>query len=829
MSSSPARLPPAIGAAMFVTAAVVLVLQISLTRLLSATVTYHYAFVVLAVVMLALAASSITAYRHKVEGRSAARVATFATIAACALAAAPLVYVRVGGLGSDGLRLTLAMGLFYGVFWLCGYVVSALLDLHQDVVGRLYWTDLLGAGVGCAVAVPLLDRLPAQDAMLLGAVALAGAGVAIGTVHGGLQERRYALVALAITAATFVGARATDLSQLRFARGQDVSTVIWERWNSLARVSVADRMGGLEGIEKRDDGSLGEAEKLAQLWQAGWGMSRRYTGPTPEIRWIALDAGAGTQIVRDGYRAAEARELTFLEWDVTAAGHHLRRDAIDRSLVIGGGGGRDILTALQFGAERVDVVELNPDVVRAVEEATAEFSGGVYRQPRVSLEIGEGRSVLTRRADRYDVVQMSMVDTFAASASGALTLSENGLYTREAFELLVSKLDEDGILTISRWLSPDYWGETARTVTMLGDAMRRQGIADPEAHFALLNVEGYLDVGVSTALVSKRPFTEDERRRLRELAEAKGFDVLWPTASAEPTIGPFDVGTLLRGDEELLAHPVYDLAPATDERPFFFNFERVIGSWVAAVRAGDTRIGSPVTLQFAWTLSVLALVGLVGVVRPLRLLSERTGAALPTVPAVTYFGGIGLGFMLAEIALVQRFMVFLGHPTRGLSVVLAALLLASGIGSLLSTRVDDAGLKTWIHRCIGVIAALLLAVAFVLPPVLASSIGLPDAARLAIAAIATAPMGAALGTCFPLGIRLLARSGQARLVPVVWGVNGLLGVAGSVAGMGLAMTWGYTSVLFAAMLAYAATAWAAGRLGAVEAAVPAGAAPAPAK
>jgi hypothetical protein len=179
---------------------------------------------------------------------------------------------------------------------------------------------------------------------------------------------------------------------------------------------------------------------------------------------------------------------------------------------------------------------------------------------------------------------------------------------------------------------------------------------------------------------------------------------------------------------------------------------------------------------------------------------------------VAYFGGVGFGFMLAEIALVQRFMVFLGHPTRGLSVVLASLLVASGVGSLASTRVRDSDLAVAVQRGVVGIVALLAAAALALPPALAAGIGASDGLRVAAAVACVSPVGAALGVCVPLGIRLLGRGGQSGWVPVLWGVNGLLGVAGSIVGMTLATTWGYTPVLGLAALAYLVVGVAAGRL-----------------
>ena len=575
--------------------------------------------------------------------------------------------------------------------------------------------------------------------------------------------------------------------------------MLWEQWNRLARVTVTPRTPGLDealAIMRADhEVSDADAERLVGMWRLGWGASDRYTGVVPPMMWIQLDADAGTPIIEGGVDA----DLGFLEWDVTSVGHHLRRDRMARAFVIGGGGGRDVLTALHFGAQSVDVVEINPSVVEVVRHGFPAFVGApAYDDPRVHLTIGEGRSALARSDGRYDLIQMSLVDTWAASMAGAMVLSENTLYTKEAFEAYVSHLGDRGVLTVSRWYDPAAWGETARVIRLAAEALRHEGIANPEDHLVVLYSRGFLQTGVANVVASRAPIDAADLAVIDELVARQGFGVLWPRTAATVDHG-WDVGAVIRGAPAVIDDPRWDLSLPSDERPFFFNTRRPFSSWVEAFRQGDASLGSRSTALFVAATLLLGGVGLLLVTRPLRELGGK--ASIPVLPAV-YFGGIGVGFMAIEMGMIQRYIVFLGHPTYALSVVLFALLLGSGVGSALSDRLGTRHVVGVIGAVIGFIGLT----AFLLPAVLDGALLWPLGARVALAVSSILPPALFLGMVWPLGVRSLKERGLGEQVPWMWAVNGFCGVLASVVAVFVATAFGYTAVLGLAVAAYALTA-----------------------
>jgi spermidine synthase len=531
-------------------------------------------------------------------------------------------------------------------------------------------------------------------------------------------------------------------------------------------------------------------------------MSTRYAGEAPRILWVELDGDAGTQIIEHGVGRI-GRDLPFLEADVTSTAHQLKRGALHSAFVIGGGGGRDVLAALHFGASRVRVAELNPAVVQAVDHDLRDFSGGPYSAPGVEVSVGEARSVLAREPRRFDLIQMSMIDTWASSMAGALVLNENGLYTAEAFALYLDRLQDGGMLSVSRWYHPERPGELARVVSLARAALLAVGARNPSDHVAIVYAHSSFALDVGTVVVKRTPFTATELQRLHDFTSEMGFFALWPR---DPGLtDPVDLGAVLRGRERSSA---FDLSPPTDDRPFFFNIDRPLASWLDALRSGDLKRGSRSTLITVTLLALLMLMSRLIILAPLARFEahkpkpERTQLR-DHLRAVTYFGGIGLGFMWVELAIIQRYITFLGQPTSALSVVLCTLLACGGVGSALSSRLGS-------RLAAAAIFVLVLVTAFLVPHWTNAAYAWQHPARIALAVALIAPLGLVMGMMYPCGVRLLERDGTAHLIPWVWAINGIAGVFASVSGMFVAMQWGYTAVLLLGAAAYACTGYAAG-------------------
>ena len=829
-STAPERAPWPMMFGLMLTALTVLVSQITLTRIMSVTVNYHSAFFILSIVMLGMASSAISAFlgmrRQErpvtvIASIGAAYKSSIATI--FAVVCFVLIVARDWGLYSQPFRLLLAAVLFFVWFFYSGYVIVLVLSHYAGDVARLYWFDLVGAAVGCLLAPPLLNRLPALHVVLLCAAGMAVSGTLFAVTHGNLRARRIGLLlSFVVLLGWGICAARPELLSLRFAKGQDQSQVRWERWNALARVSVTTEVPGTdEAIKMYQSGESGhhppeqtpeQIEELRRLWQSGWGTSPEFKGPVLPALWLQLDSDAGTQILEGGVAALQSGKLGFLAWDVTATAYALRAalgSPPERVFIGGGGGGRDVLTALAFDTRQVDVSELNPAVIEAVQDVFGDYSGRVYSHPRVHLTIGEARNELSRSQARYDLIQMSMIDTWASSMAGSLVMTENSLYTREAFGLYFDHLAPNGILSVSRWYDPERYGEAARVVTLMGTALRRAGVKQPEQHVAIVSSPGFLNTSVATLMLRRSPFTDGEYTALQHLCRERGYNLLWPQLDDAPTAS-FDVAGLLRLDQRALINSRYDLSPPTDDRPFFFNTDRPLLSWVDAVRAGDFSRGSRATLVLGTTLLLMCYACFYFVIRPLRADrvargSSPIGPLKSFLPSLLYFGGIGLGFMLVELALIQRYILFLGHPLHAISVVLFALLLFGGCGSYLSGRIGEARLVPATRLALIIILAGILLTALAAPSWLERMASWSWLARLAVVVATIGPPALFMGMIFPLGIRRLTLTGRLELVPWMWGINGICGVLASVLGMLLAMNINYTAVLLVGAVAYGMT------------------------
>jgi hypothetical protein len=761
--------------------------ELILTRLFSVALWYHFAFMAVSVALLGIAVGGARAGR----GTGPADVAVAPLLArlarryAVAVVAALLVLLGVPFIYRVSLGAFVSLFIIYAgatiPFFFAGNLLAILFRSQARSIGALYAADLAGAGAGALLAVPLLDAVSAPSALVVAAAVGAAASALLASGPGAAPPRRDArsgaLLAAGLLAVALAG-ETTPLLRMDFAKDHLEEDLLLDRWNALARITVTPR------------------------GTPNWGTSERYKGPRPETLWLKIDSEAGTPITRwDG----DPAKVDALRFDVTAFAYHLRPGA--RALVIGPGGGRDVLTALLMGARSVTAVEINPAIVGAVRRDFGDYAGHLYDDPRVTLVVAEGREHLRRSAERYDVLQASLIDTWAASAAGAYVFSEANLYTREAFREYLDRLTDSGILTVSRWHFKDLPTETLRITALATRALLDRGVADPSAHILLVKRSTWDWAyrlseprdGIGTLLVKKSPFTWEEVAQARQIAEALDFQILVaPGGGGDPLFE----GLVAGRDPERFArsYPV-DVSPPTDERPFFFYMLRLadLPRWLGGkpleqgVMQNNVRA---VFVLFALIVIVLAL-SVAFLVAPLR----GGPAGGPPLPALAYFAAIGLGFILVEIPLVQRLILYLGHPLYALSVVLTGLLVGAGAGSLLSARLGIPGSRR-------VMLALLALVAFAavgMPRVLAATLGAPGPARVALSLALLAPLGLAAGIPFPLGVRLLGEAG-ARWIPWMWAVNGAFSVLASVLAMALAMSFGFGAPLGAGLAAYAVAA-----------------------
>lgn len=714
-------------AAIALVSASIVILQVALSRLLSVLLWYHAVFLVVALVMLGLGLPGVA-----LSGRSPSSRTLVGALLASALAVpAGIVSLLAFSRAFPTWTMATAVVALLPGFLALGTSVCLLLARAEGVaVRRVYAADLGGATLGAMAVIPVLWWLPTPMAAAASGTLSACAAILL----GGYRTR---LIAPLLVVGTLGLCLSQDLLVVRHTKSYDEGKVhgkmLYERWTPTARLVVFDRFLWSE----TDDAFV-------------WGPGATHERKLFTQYWLEQDGNAGTPIT-DGRQGLEA--LQFIADDVTSLVYRVR--PADKVAVVGVGGGRDVIAALLGGARQVHGIELNQGIVDLMRGPYREFSGRLYDDARVTIHADEGRSYLARSTDRFDVVQISLVDTWAATAAGAFALSESNLYTIEAFNTFLDRLAVGGLLSVSRWAD----AETSRLLALANAALRARGVSPSERH--VVAVRGNRVVNL---IVSPTPFAASELEAIGQLARALGFEIV--AAPGQP----------------LAANPALiglDLRPPLDDRPFFFQFKN---PFVPAPH--DPAVGP---LQA--TIFGLGLFTMVGFGLP--FLRRRVGGDGKAVAAGTiYMFGIGAGFMFVEMAFLQRFVLLLGHPSYATTVVLTALLGGLGLGALAAGRMPRALAMAGVLAIVGLNA--------VLPSTFAAALPLSLPWRSVIAFAILLPVGVAMGPWLPWAMAAFAPAQR----PWLWAANGTASVLATLLAVPLAIAFGFSTVTLIGVSCY---------------------------
>ena len=476
--------------------------------------------------------------------------------------------------------------------------------------------------------------------------------------------------------------------------------------------------------------------------------------------------------------------------------------------IIGPGGGVDVLRAVANGSPSVTGIEINPIIATTIMRGRyADYAQHLYERPDVHIHVTDGRSYLRSTPQHFDVVQMTLVDTWASTAAGAFALSENNLYTVEAFREYFDHLNPDGMIAITRWEFRQP-REALRVVAVAMEALHRLGVADPARNFIVAS-EGELDEdGIPVVVLAKKsPFTAAEENAVT--AHCERYSELDPIyLPSHPGQNPFSDLIASNNPQAFARSYAYNVAPVSDNAPFFF-FTLKAGQILSqkSLRQGiDWKVNLGVlVLLLVLVISLVAVLAFL--VLPLLL---RGGKARQSPLPLLYFIAVGFGYILVEIAFIQRFVLFLGHPTYALTVVIFLLMVSSGAGSLFSRRWLRRAEMVWLPLTL--VLMTLLAYCIFLPSRLAAWVGMPWDVRLLLSGVLLIPLGFAMGMPFPTGLRALAATpipdfpaGQCaadNAVEWAWAMNAAASVLGSVSAMVIAIQFGLTVTLACGATAY---------------------------
>jgi len=743
----------------------VLLLELALTRLFSVVLFYHFAFLAISIALLGLGAGGVFAHlwrpwlgSHDVPAIMARCSLLNALLIPAVLAIVLHVPVSLQLTGGNFLRLSVIYLSAAVPFFLTGLELSVIFARQSSSVSALYGADLTGGAIACLAVVPLLNWMGAPNAVLFAALVSSVAGA----VWSRRANWRAGAVSLAVLLAmAMVANSSTHWMDVVWAKGIRRKNVEFAQWNAISRVEV----------DRNDDGS----------------------------RVIVIDADANTYIMNsDPLRWGGSEEERNLMSAPAAVVNELRPHG--DYAIIGPGGGVGVLRAVANGSGSVTGIEINPIIAQTImRNRYRDFAYHLYERPGVQVHIADGRSFIRNADHSFDVIEMTLVDTWASTAAGAFALSENSLYSTEAFREYFEHLKPDGIIAVTRWEFREP-REALRVVSLAMEALDQLGETDASRHFFILSQGALNEDGIPVAVLAKKaPFTPGEeailRGHLRKYPESK---LLYSPSLPLPNV--FTALIQSKDPPAFEKHYAYNITPVSDNAPFFFFTLKPDEIWRSLKGSGaiDWKVNLGVAvLVMLLGISFLAVVLFLAL--PLALQSNLAGKP---VGALLYFAAIGLGYMLVEITFIQRFVLFLGHPTYALTVVVFLLLLSGGAGSVLSRRwIQNPGRLWWPILAITLILALYAAV---LPTLWNRLFGAPFAAKVVISALVLAPLGFLMGMPFPSGVRRLAndRRQSDHSIEWAWAINGGASVLGSVLAMVIALEFGLTMTLVSGAAAY---------------------------
>jgi spermidine synthase len=756
-----AKAPRSISITVALISATLIVLQIAFTRLLSYRLFYHFVFLAIALSLLGLgAAGTYVAVRTRSEplddrslSRPLAALAILIPLALFAMANPPIASTStehsIKLLGGSALAyLALSSALMVAINFVGGLVLTRIFSAFSHEMGRLYARDLIGAAAGCVGALYAMKYLSPPDAFLLATVP-----AAIPLLKSDPKAKAAALAALLIALALFVGP--DRFKSFDGFAVNHTSPVLKYEWNHLVRT------------EHREGGYIIDG-----------------SASTPTTVW-----------------SAEERALP-----VTDPAFALIRPRPSVA-IIGFGGGPQVSEARRASSSRIYAIDINPTIARWVTGPDLELNQQLFVDPTIEIAVGEGRHLIRARAhadppERFDLIEMHAIDTYAATLSGAYALTENFLYTKEAMREFFDALSDDGLLTIRRWLFNPPRENMRLFVTALA-ALEEIGVEHPERHLAMLApLEDYevLRTGKQRVwgyfILAKNPLDEARIEALKKRVAELRWSILYAPGVESET--PFAKYVASNDRPRFRRHYPYFVEPATDASPYFFQFYNPLhkssyqneGDWHTSALYQQSSIYLGVSLLFAIVASALLIL------YPLARGDRRDRDQVIEVKDAIYFACLGLGFMAVEVPLTQIFSLYLGHPIYAFSVVLVALLLSSGIGSQLVERGRSSRRTTALS-----IAAMIAVLALVIFPLIQRTIDLPDGLRFAIALAVVAALGIRMGMPLAQGVRALGA--RPRAVAWAWAINGSASVVGSCAVMLVMVYFGSNYALAAAVGAYA--------------------------
>jgi hypothetical protein len=763
-----------------------LTFEVVLTRVFSVTMWYHFAFMATSSALFGLTIGSLIVhfgYQKLFAHNTRLWLQIFGTGLSLSLILSLLLISNIPLVFDGSLLQSILLVVTFGTagipFVFDGLILNLIFEKWGQFSGKLYAVDLFFSSIGALVTIAFLEFLdPLTIAVALATLVLIGTLLVLPKNVSPKPTLGLAGILILLTIGNwYLGTQNVSVFKLTSVKGREEPALLKEVWNSYSRLSVF--------------GNLSMATNPFT-----WGLSPSYT-KNEQIPWLylAIDGDAGTPLTQfDG----DTSKHEYLRYDLINFTYHLTTQP--KTLIIGAGGGRDVLSALSFGASHITALEMNHDISKLTTDTYREFTGNLAQKENIDWITTEARSWLANSTQKFDLIQLSFIDTWAATSAGGLSLTENSLYTVESWQNTLAHLSQKGIFTVSRWYDDKNPAEIYRLANLAKESIALEyETSTPDQHIVLLTLPAYLNqsstpFGIGTILVSRSPFTSDQLSAIENLSQKFDFTILYAPkySDNDPNLSQI----LVTNDFD--PNYPFDISPPTDDKPFFFQTAK-ISTILQNTNLWDQKTPNRANNQAIFNiLTLFGLVLILGIGTILiPLIIDKKLWKFPTLSYMIYFVALGMGFMLIEIGIMQQLSIFLGHPVFGLAVILFTLLLAGGIGSLVSSFIS-------IHSLPKLITLLLITQLIYLTqvPTLLNDLSNWNLALKIISSIGVLfPLGFFMGMPFSLGLRKLHQTHES-LTAWMFGINGIFSVLASVLAVVISLIWGIQTTLMVGIAFY---------------------------
>jgi len=691
--------------------------------------------------------------------------------------------------------------LFFLPFFCGGAFLALCFSAFGDKAHRLYFYNMVGSGIGAAGIVALMyGNAPPTLLLLISAVAFLAAMLSVAKSSRCLLLGTLILAVICLFVFSSMGPfplepQISEHKSLVYYTALPQAEVLARKYGPLARLDCV----------------------RAPAIRYFPGLSLAYQGQLPQQMLIISDADGLSPV----NHFQDIQDLRCYDYTTSALPYHLLKEP--NTCIIGAGGGSDVAQALALGAGRITAVEMNADTIELVRSDFDDFASGLYNRSDVQIVVAEGRSFLQTTDRLFDIINISLLDSFSASAAGLYALNESHLYTLEAVDKALSRLQPHGLLSITRVLKTPP-RDSLKMLATVAQAMRERGISEPGRYIIMIR-----SLATATIVASPQPLSDAQTTDVREFARARSFDLVHLPDIKAQEVNEYHVldepvyfeaaQRILSPDHEAFYHDyVYDIRPATDDRPYFFDFFkwRSLPHIIRALPQEWLRFS-----EWGYLLLVVTLLQAVGtsalfILLPLIIARRVREAVSGKAPTFVYFLLLGLAFMFLEMGYIQKLTLLIGHPVFGVTVTLLGFLVFSGCGALVAERVltrqvPTSTLESRVRASrivwMAVLGILVLGIANITLVTLRFDwlVGFSRSGRILLGLTMCGPPAFFMGIPFPTGLRGLYM-GRKALIPWAWGINGFASVTGAVLGTLLAISLGFTALVFLALGFYLAAA-----------------------